>query len=80
MTCAAGLVLAGMLQPPGLSGWTLSVWMFWLIQSLYFLAIDFKPGCLPERPDSKKFETAHNRAEALLREQKLARAFEELGL
>lgn len=80
MTCAAGLVLAGMLQPPGLLGWVLSVWMFGLIQSLYFLAVDSKPCSLPGRPDRKSFEAAHSRAENLLREQKLARAFEELGL
>jgi hypothetical protein len=78
--CAAGQALAWMLQPPGLYGWALSVWLFWLIQSLYFLVVDPEPGSLFERPGRNKFEAAHSRAEVLLREQKLARAFEELGL
>ncbi|MGE5255731.1 MAG: hypothetical protein ACM3KE_03615 [Hyphomicrobiales bacterium] len=78
--CPAGLVLAWVLQPPGLYGWTLSVWLFWLIQALYFLVVDPEPGRLMEHPDLKKFEAAHSRAETLLREQKLKRAFEELGL
>lgn len=80
ITCAAGLALAWMLQPPGLYGWALSVWLFWLMQSLYFLAIDSEFPCLPERPARLRFVTAHRRAETLLREQKLERAFEELDL
>lgn len=78
--CAAGLALAWVLQPPGLYGWALSVWLFGLIQSLYFLVLDPEPGSLFERPGRKRFEPAHSRTEALLREQKLQRAFEELGL
>jgi hypothetical protein len=78
--CAAGLSLVWMLQPPGLSGWALSVWLFWLIQSLYFLVVDPEPGSLFGRPGWKRFEAAHSRTQVLLKEQKLARAFEELGL
>jgi hypothetical protein len=80
ITCPAGLALAWMLQPPGLLGWTLSVWMFWLIQSLYFLAVDSGSSSPVEPPARKRLETAHSRTQTLLREQKLARAFEELGL
>lgn len=78
--CPAGLALAWALQPPGLYGWTLSVWLFWLIQALYFLVVDPEPGSQLGQPDVKGFEAAHSRAETLLREQKLKRAFEELGL
>lgn len=80
ITCPAGLALAWVLQPPGLYGWTLSVWLFWLIQSLYFLAVAPEPSRGPERPSRPRSETAHRRTETLLREQKLERAFEELGL
>jgi hypothetical protein len=80
ITCPAGLVLAWVLQPPGLYGWTLSVWLFWLIQSLYFLALACEPSPGPERSPRQRLATAHHRTEALLREQKLERAFEELGL
>ena len=78
--CAAGLTLVWMLQPPGLSGWALSVWLFWLMQSLYFLVVGPEPGYLFERLGWKRFEAARSRAEVLLKEQKLERAFEELGL
>lgn len=80
ITCPAGLLLAWMLQPPGLLGWTLSVWMFWLIQALYFLAVGSEPSPGPERSPWQRLETAHRRTETLLRERKLERAFEELGL
>lgn len=80
ITCPAGLVLAWMLQPPGLLGWTLSVWMFWLIQSLYFLALACEPPPRPACPPWQRFETAHRRTETLLREERLAKAFEDLGL
>jgi hypothetical protein len=78
--CPAGLALAWALQPPGLYGWTLSVWLFWLIQSLYFLVVDSEAASRVERPCRNRFAAAHSRTEVLLREQKLERAFEELGL
>jgi len=80
ITCPAGLALAWLLQPPGPYGWALGIWMFGIIQALYFYMVDVDPACLPEKMGRDKMAQAHRRAEALLREQRLARAFEELGL
>ena len=78
--CAAGLALAWLLQPPGPYGWALSIWMFGLIQALYFVLVDAERSGLPEPKVQETFEKAHHRADVLLREQKLEKAFEELGL
>jgi hypothetical protein len=80
VTCSAGLALAWLLQPPGPYGWALSLWMFGLIQALYFVLVDAARSGLPESKVQETFEKAHHRADALLREQKLEKAFEELGL
>jgi hypothetical protein len=80
LTCPAGLAMSWLLQPPGPCGWALGIWMFGLIQALYFVAVDVEPTGLPEKMGPDKMTQAHRRAEALLREQKLTRAFEELGL
>ncbi|HSO62776.1 MAG TPA: hypothetical protein VLR50_17220 [Desulfobacterales bacterium] len=80
IACAAGLVLAWWLQPPGPYGWPLSIWMFGLIQSLYFGMVDAERTDLPEKQGQDKMAKAYRRADTLLREQKLERAFEELGL
>ena len=40
ITCAAGLALVRLLQPPGPYGLPLSMWMFGLIQALYVVVID----------------------------------------
>ena len=37
LTCPAGLALVWLLQPPGPYGWALGIWMFGLIQALYFV-------------------------------------------
>jgi hypothetical protein len=80
ITCPAGLALVWLLQPPGPCGWALSIWMFGLIQALYFVAVDTESSGLPELSARERLEKAHGRTEALLREQELERAFEELGL
>ena len=80
LTCPAGLAMSWLLQPPGIYGWALGIWMFGIIQALYFYMVDVDPACLPEKMGRDKMAQAHRRAEALLREQRLARAFEELGL
>jgi hypothetical protein len=80
LTCPAGLALVWLLQPAGPYGWALGIWMFGLIQALYFVAVDVEPTGLLEKKGQDKMTQAHRRADALLREQKLARAFEELGL
>ena len=80
ITCAAGLALVRLLQPPGPYGLPLSIWMFSLIQALYFVVIDAERSGQTEPPIREKIEEAHCRADVLLREQKLERAFEKLGL
>jgi len=80
IACAAGLALVWWLQPPGPYGWPLSIWMFGLIQSLYFVVVDAERSGLPEPNVRERLEKAHGRVGILLREQKLERAFEELGL
>ena len=78
--CPAGLALVWLLQPPGPYGGALGMWMFGLIQALYFVAVDVKPTGQSEPNARARIEKTHCRAEALLREKKLERAFEELGL
>ena len=80
VTCAAGLALVWLLQPPGPYGWALSIWMFGLIQALYFVLVDAESSGLPELTVRERIEEVHCRADVLLREQKLERAFEKLGL
>ncbi len=77
---AAGLGLCAALRPPGVTGWALGLWLFFLVQALYFVIIDAVPIARSEPPGQDPRQTAHRRAQALLREQKLERAFAELDL
>jgi hypothetical protein len=54
--------------------------MFFLIQALYFAIIDAAPLSHGERSGLGPRQTVRSRVQALLREQKLERAFEELQL
>ena len=80
LTGAAGLALCAALLPPGSSGWALGLWMFFLIQALYFVIVDAPPASRSERPELDPRQTVRSRVQALLREQKLERAFEALQL
>ena len=80
LTCPSGLALVWLLHPSGPYGWALGIWMFGLIQALYFVVVDIEDSGLPEKQVPDRIEQARRRADALLREQRLARAFEELGL
>jgi len=80
ITCVAGLALVRLLQPPGPYGLPLSIWMFGLIQALYFVGVDAESSGQTKPPIREKIEEAHCRADVLLREQKLERVFEKLGL
>jgi hypothetical protein len=51
----------------------LAVWMFFLIQALYFVIVEAPPAC-------NSHETLRRRAQALIREQKLESAFAALQL
>jgi len=80
IACPAGLALVWLLQPPGAYGWALGMWMFGLIQALYFVVVDAEHTGQPEKQGQDRMAKAHRRAGALLREQRLERAFEEIGL
>ena len=80
ITCAAGLALVRLLQPPGPYGLPLSIWMFGLIQALYFVVVDAESTGLPEKQGQERIaKSALPGRDVLLREQKLERAFEKLG-
>lgn len=80
ITCAAGLALVRLLQPPGPYGLPLSIWMFGLIQALYVVVVDAERTGVVEKQGQGGMAQAHRRADAILREQNLERAFEKLGL
>jgi hypothetical protein len=80
LTAAAGLAICAGLRPPGASGWVLAVWMFFLIQALYFVIVEAPPAASGELPVPNPREALRRRAQALLREQKLESAFAELQL
>ncbi len=73
LTLSAGLALTALLRLPGIAGWALGLWLFFLIQALYFAFVDLAPVRDPR-------QSLRNRTQALLREQKLERAFSELQL
>jgi hypothetical protein len=73
LTAAAGLAVCAGLRPPGATGWVLAIWMFFLIQALYFVIVEAPPAC-------NSHETLRRRAQALIREQKLESAFAALQL
>jgi hypothetical protein len=77
---AGGLVLCTALRPAGVLGWALGLWMFFLIQALYFVAIAARPFRRSEPPGPQPRQALRSRAQALLQEQKLERAFEDLQL
>jgi hypothetical protein len=73
---AGGLVLAEMFCRllPGPYAWAAGVWGFGLAQAAFLACLD------PEAADPDRPAQVHQRADALLRERKLERTFEELGL
>ena len=80
ITCAAGLALVRLLQPPGPYGLPLSIWMFGLIQALYFVVVDAERTGVPEKPGAGKGWRKRTVVQTLFSESKsLERAFEELG-
>jgi len=80
LTLSAGLALCAVLRQPGAAGWAVGLWMFFLFQALYFAFVDPAQSAGGERPPRVLGQGLHGRAQALLREQKLERAFSELQL
>lgn len=73
---AGGLGAAAMFcrLAPGPYAWSVGVWGFGLVQAAFLACLGAK-AAEPDRP-----APAHLRADALLREKRLEKAFEELGL
>jgi hypothetical protein len=80
VTSPAGLALVALLHPVGLTGWAMGIWMFFLIQALYFMAIDTGEIRLKSDSASDREATVRDRAAELLREQRLERVFAALEL
>jgi len=80
LTAGAGLALCAALRPSGAAGWALGLWMFFLIQALYFVVIDAAGFLRSGRPCADAGQALRSRAQALLREHKLEKAFAELDL
>jgi hypothetical protein len=59
---------------PGPYAWAAGIWGFGLAQAAFLACLD------PEAGDPDRPAQVHQRADALLRERKLEKAFEELGL
>jgi hypothetical protein len=77
---AGGLALCAALRPAGILGWALGLWMFFLLQALYFVVIPALPFRRREPLGPESRQALRSRAQELLREQKLERAFEDLQL
>jgi hypothetical protein len=80
LTGTTGLGLVWLLVPPGPYGAAIGIWLFGLVQALYFVMVDMERTGLSDKKGPDGVSRAHRQAEALLREQRLARAFAELGL
>jgi len=80
LASAAGFAAAALMHPLVLTEWAIFVWMFFLVQSLYFLVID--PGDIRSKADPalEREESVRARAAELLRQQRLERVFAELEL
>jgi hypothetical protein len=79
---AGGLVLAGLLCElrPGPYGWAAGVWGFGLAQAGYFAWCEGE-GSIPEaHPAPDRLARLQLRAGAVLKEQRLEKAFRDLGL
>ncbi len=79
---AGGLVLAETIcrLAPGPLSWAIGTWGFGLAQAAAVAYVDVAAAAPDSPAPSHRYARAHLRADALLREEKLEKAFEELGL
>ena len=61
-----GVILATAFTPGSPSGWALGVWMYFLVQALYFVLIEPAGTAEEYKTDMDPFEKASRRAEAIL--------------
>lgn len=66
LVCIGGAGLVSFFHPYSPATWAVGIWLFFLIQSLYFMFMDEKRDSNPERPDADPFEKARKGAEKIL--------------
>jgi len=66
LVCFGGAGLVSYFNPHSLSAWAMGIWLFFLIQALYFLFREDKTESKSERSDADPFETARKGAEKIL--------------
>ena len=66
LLCVLGGIPAAVFTPGSAFIWVLGIWMFFLIQSLYFVIFENRPIILPDPYETDPFEQASKQAEAIL--------------
>ena len=61
-----GLMLVSALHPSSMVEWSLGIWLFFLIQSLYFIMFADKSMTIKKNESPDPFETARGRAEEII--------------
>ncbi|MDJ0828327.1 MAG: hypothetical protein QNI92_00670 [Desulfobacterales bacterium] len=61
-----GVMLVSAFQPASMFEWSLGIWMFFLIQSLYFVIFAGKSATIKKIPPRDPFESARGRAEEII--------------
>ena len=61
-----GGVLIFAFKPASISAWALGVWMFFLVQSIYFVIFDTATIKTPDKDETEFFERARTHAEDIL--------------
>lgn len=66
LLCTIGAVMVTIFRPASLSAWALGIWLFFLVQSLYFVIFEDLDGVDAEFTEVDPFENASRQAEAIL--------------
>ena len=66
LLCGLGAVLVQIFTPGSLLAWALGVWMFFLVQSLYFVFFEYKDKRREEPAARDAFERASRQADRIL--------------
>ena len=66
LICFSGAIVVMMFTPGSVFAWTLGVWMFFLIQALYFIFFEYPDNQPKESIQMDAFERASRQAEIIL--------------
>jgi len=66
ITIAGGAGLVALLNPGSTVAWAISIWLFVLVQSLYFFIVPANRATLPARSDGDAFASAYREAQRVL--------------